>query len=59
MFKQKLGDILVDLGKIFIGGMVIGGIMSETPRDLCLIVSGLVISFVLLIVGLILQTAKK
>ena len=57
--KEDTGKFLLDLGKLVIGSIILGGILrSEIPQNIQL-TSGIVAATVLCIAGLILGTREK
>ena len=56
--KEKAGDLLIDIAKLIIGGVILASIISENINTLLLYVSGSVISFVLIFFGFYLYKQK-
>lgn len=58
MFIQDLADALIDLAKIFFGGVFIGAIMNSENNTM-LIIIGAVGAFILFCVGFILRAFAR
>ena len=52
IFWGDVGKLLLDLGKLAVGGVIIGGILRGSVPSVILIVSGSVVAFILFILGL-------
>jgi len=57
-FREDVGKILIDLGKLVFGGIIIGGILRGSIPSVILVASGIVLAMIFFILGLYL-TAKK
>jgi hypothetical protein len=58
-FKENLGKLMLDLGKLVFGGMFIAGILrGELPKT-TIIMSGLVLAIVGFVLGLLWTTKEK
>jgi len=51
-FRDNVGKILIDLGKLVFGGIIIGGILRGTIPPVILIASGIVVAITLFLLGL-------
>ena len=58
-FRKSGGKLLLDLGKLAVGGIIIGGILRGEVPPVILIASGSVIAFIFFIIGLHLTAQKK
>ena len=56
--KENMGKLLLDLGKLVVGGIIIGGILRGAIPQVILIASGSVVAIIFFIFGL-LWTAKE
>jgi hypothetical protein len=56
--KENIGKLLLDLGKLVVGGIIIGRILRGAIPQIMLIASGSVVAIILFIFGL-LWTAKE
>ena len=56
--KENLGKLLLDLGKLVVGGIIIGGILRGAIPQVILIVYGTIVAIIFFILGLLL-TAKE
>jgi uncharacterized membrane protein YraQ (UPF0718 family) len=50
--KENMGKLLLDLGKLVVGGIIIGGILRGVIPQVILITSGSVVAMILFILGL-------
>ena len=58
-FREGIGKLLLDLGKLVFGGIILGGILrGEVPRDI-LITIGSVIAVMFFALGLYLTEVVK
>jgi hypothetical protein len=57
--KEKAGDLLIDIAKLIIGGVVLASIISENINTLVLYISGSICSFALIILGFYLYKSNK
>jgi len=51
-FREGIGKLLLDLGKLVFGGIILGGILRGGVSHVMLITSGSVIATILFILGL-------
>ena len=58
-FREDIGKLLSDLGKLVFGGIFLGGILRGGVPHVILIVVGFAIAVTLCILGLILGTKEK
>ena len=56
--KEKAGDLLIDIAKLIIGGVILASIISENINTLMLYISGSIISLVLIFLGFYLYKQK-
>lgn len=56
--KEKAGDLLIDIAKLIIGGVILASIISENINTLILYISGFVCSGVLIFLGFYLYKLK-
>jgi len=56
--KENMGKLMLDLGKLVVGGIIIGGILRGAIPQVMLIVTGSVVAIFFFIFGL-LWTAKE
>jgi hypothetical protein len=56
--KEKAGDLLIDIAKLIIGGVILASIISENINTLMLYVSGAIISLLLIFLGFYLYKKK-
>jgi len=56
--KEKAGDLLIDIAKLIIGGVILASIISENINILMLYISGSIISLVLIFLGFYLYKQK-
>jgi uncharacterized membrane protein YraQ (UPF0718 family) len=57
--KENMGKLLLDLGKLVVGGIIIGGILRGTVPQVILIISGSVAAMIFFIVGLLWTMKEK
>ena len=57
--REKAGDLLIDIAKLIIGGVILASIISENINTLVLYISGSVCSVVLIILGFYLYKLKS
>jgi len=57
--KENMGKLLLDLGKLVVGGIIIGGILRDAIPQVILIASGTVVAIVFFIFGLLLTEKEK
>ena len=57
--KEKAGDLLIDIAKLIIGGVILASIISENVNTLVLYVCGSVCSVVLVFLGFYLYKLKS
>ena len=57
-FREGIGKLLLDLGKLVFGGIILGGILRGGVSHIILIASGSVIAVLFFIFGLY-MTAKE
>ena len=57
-FKENMGKLLLDLGKLVFGGMFIAGILQGKLPQAIIISSGLALAFVGFIFGIIWTTKE-
>ena len=58
-FKEDVGKLLLDFGKLVFGGIIIGGILRGEVRHDTLIIGGVVAVVVLSIIGLIMVKKER
>jgi len=56
--KEKAGDLLIDIAKLVIGGVILTSIISENINVLVLFVGGTLASFLLILLGFYLYKQK-
>jgi len=56
--KEKAGDLLIDIAKLVIGGVILTSIISENINVLVLFVGGTVCSVMLILLGFYLYKQK-
>jgi len=56
--KEKAGDLLIDIAKLIIGGVILASIISENINTLMLYISGSIISLALIFFGFYLYKQK-
>jgi hypothetical protein len=57
--KEKAGDLLLDIAKMIIGGVVLASIISENINTALLYIVGTICSFTLIILGFYIYKSKK
>ena len=57
--KEKAGDLLIDIAKLIIGGVILASIISENINTLVLYILGALASFVLIFSGFYLYKFKE
>ena len=57
--KEKAGDLLIDIAKLIIGGVILASIISENVNTMVLYISGSVCSCILICLGFYLYKSKK
>ena len=57
--KENLGKLLLDLGKLVVGGIIIGGILRYAVPQVILITGGSVAAMIFFLVGLLWTMKKK
>ena len=57
--KENMGKLLLDLGKLVVGGIIIGGILRGVIPQVILIASGSVVAMMLFIFGLLWTVKEK
>jgi uncharacterized membrane protein YraQ (UPF0718 family) len=57
--KENVGKLMLDLGKLAVGGIIIGGILRGTVSQVILITGGSVAAAILFILGLLLTVKEK
>jgi len=57
--KEKAGDLLIDIAKLIIGGVILASIISENINTIALYISGSVCSGVLIFLGFYLYKLKS
>jgi len=58
-FKENLGKLMLDLGKLVFGGMFIAGILRGELPQTTIIISGLALAIVGFVLGLLWTTKDK
>jgi hypothetical protein len=58
-FREDVGKLLLDLGKLVFGGIILGGILRGGVSHIILIASGSIVAVILFILGLHWTTKKK
>jgi uncharacterized membrane protein YraQ (UPF0718 family) len=58
-FKENLGKLMLDLGKLVFGGMFIAGILRGELPQTAIIMSGLALAIVGFVLGLLWTTKEK
>jgi len=56
--REKLGDLLIDIAKLVIGGVVLASIISENINTMLLYVSGTVFALLLVVLGFYVYKSK-
>jgi len=57
--KENMGKLLLDLGKLVVGGIIIGGILRGAIPQIMLIACGAVAAIIFFIFGLLLTEKEK
>jgi len=57
--RKKLGEILIDIAKLVIGGVILAGLMRQDIPPLLLFTVGSVVAALMIITGLILITREE
>ena len=57
--KEKAGDLLIDIAKLVIGGVILTSIISENINVFVLFIGGTVCSVVLILLGFYLYKQKS
>ena len=57
--KDNVGKLMLDLGKLAVGGIIIGGILRGAVSQVILIIGGTVAAAILFILGLLLTVKEK
>ena len=57
--KENLGKLMLDLGKLVVGGIIIGGILRSAIPQVILIASGSVAAALIFILGLLWTVKEK
>ena len=57
--KENMGKLLLDLGKLAVGGIIIGGILRGAIPQLILIATGSIVAIIFFIFGLLWTTKEK
>ena len=57
--NEKAGDLLIDIAKLIIGGVILASIISENINTLVLYISGSVCSVILIFIGFYLYKLKS
>jgi len=57
--KENIGKLLLDLGKLVVGGIIIGVILRDAVPQVILITSGSVAAMIFFLVGLLWTVKKK
>jgi len=56
---ENMGKLLLDLGKLIVGGVIIGGILRSAISQVILIICGSVAALIFFILGLIWTIKEK
>ena len=59
MWKEKLGNYLIDVSKYIITGVVIASLFKDLVDKLAIYIVGISLSFIALIAGLILLSSNQ
>jgi len=51
--KENVGKLMLDIGKLVVGGVIIGGILRSAISQVILILSGSFVALIFFILGLI------
>jgi uncharacterized membrane protein (Fun14 family) len=57
--KENVGKLMLDLGKLAVGGIIIGGILRSAIPHVILIIGGSVVVAILFIFGLLWTVKEK
>jgi glucose uptake protein GlcU len=57
--KENMGKLLLDLGKLIVGGVIIGGILRSEISQVILIICGSVVAIIFFIYGLFMTMKEK
>ena len=57
--KENMGKLLLDLGKLIVGGVIIGSILRSAISQIILITCGSVVAIIFFIYGLFWITKEK
>ena len=57
--KENVGKLLLDLGKLVVGGIIIGGILRGAVPQVILITGGTIAAAILFILGLLWTVREK
>ena len=57
--RENTGKLLLDLGKLVVGGVIIGGIVRGAIPQIILIASGTVVAIVFFVFGLMMTTKEN
>ena len=57
--KENMGKLLLDLGKLVVGGIIIGGILRGAVPQVILIMGGSVAAMIFFIAGLLWTVKEK
>ena len=57
--KEKAGDLLIDVAKLVIGGVLLTSIISENINSLVLYFGGVAFAFGLVLIGFYLYKSKE
>ena len=58
-FREDVGKLLLDLGKLVFGGIILGGILRGSIPSVILIASGIVAAMILFVLGLHMTVKAK
>jgi uncharacterized membrane protein YraQ (UPF0718 family) len=57
--KEKLGDLLIDIAKLIIGGVLLASIISENINTKLLYVGGTILVIMLVLLGFYIYKSKN
>jgi len=57
--KEKAGDLLIDIAKLVVGGVVLASIITENINTLILYIGGISFALGLIFAGFYLYTSKR
>ena len=57
--KEKLGDLLIDIAKLIVGGVLLASIISENINTMLLYGAGTAVAVALVILGFFMYNLKK